>query len=235
MNIRLVAGRHRVEVGLRLSASDLNEAAQLEPASLAEHDSDSSLRALGSATELVWGQSSLGALIKARRPSMEVIPSPELRCPDASICPASSYGSYFMGGHNLKIHVTQSQPGVQLELPQVMRGFGSSPPMVEPAAVRQVGAALAAFLNAHYSETCEADVNFGLACVHGNAVDGTCVCHSGYVGVSCTDCADGYLLVDGQCMRLVVLSPPEGVTQKYGSAFATTSSGKKYLYTRSWH
>ena len=53
-----------------------------------------------------------------------------------------------------------------------------------------------------------------------------------YAGVSCDHCADGYLLVNGQCMRLVVLSPPDGVTQKYGSAFATTSSGKPYLYTR---
>ena len=50
--------------------------------------------------------------------------------------------------------------------------------------------------------------------------------------VNCDNCADGYLLVNGQCMRLVVLSPPDGVTQKYGSAFTTTSSGKRYLYTR---
>ena len=55
---------------------------------------------------------------------------------------------------------------------------------------------------------------------------------SRYAGVNCDNCADGYLLVNGQCMRLVVLSPPDGVTQKYGSAFTTTSSGKRYLYTR---
>lgn len=227
-------GKHRVEVGVRLSASNLNEGAQLSPPSLAQCcSSKSSLRAVaGDVTEAVWGASSLGALLKAKRPDMEVIPSPQLRCPDATICPDSSYSSLFMGGYNLKIHVSSSQPGVQLELPQVMRGFGSDPPTVETAAVKQVGAALAAFLNAHFSETCEADVNFGLACVHGQAVYGTCVCLTGYAGVNCDNCADGYLLVNGQCMRLVVLSPPDGVTQKYGSAFTTTSSGKRYLYTR---
>ena len=151
---------------------------------------------------------------KANRPSMEVIPSPQVRCPDPTICPTSSHSSLFMGGHNLKIHVTESQPGVQLELPQVMRGFGSSPPAVEPAAVRQVGAALASFLNAHYSETCHADVNFGLVCLHGVLVYGTCVCDEGYGGVDCSACAEGYLLVNDQCTRLVMLSPPSGATQK---------------------
>lgn len=69
-----------------------------------------------------------------------------------------------------------------------MRGFGSDPPTVETAAVKQVGAALAAFLNAHVSETCEADVNFGLACVHGQAVYGTCVCLTGYLDPCLVKC-----------------------------------------------
>ena len=163
---------------------------------------------------------------------MEVIPSSQLLCPDPTVCAQSSYSSLFMGGYNLKIHVTENQPGVQLELPQVMRGFGSSPPTVEPAAVRQVAAALASFLNHHYSETCETDVNFGLPCLHGSAVYGTCVCNEGYAGTDCSDCAEGYLAVNGQCMRLVMLSPPSEATQKYASAFPTTSSGKKYPYTR---
>lgn len=163
---------------------------------------------------------------------MEVIPSSQLLCPDPTVCAESSYSSLFMGGYNLKIHVTENQPGVQLELPQVMRGFGSSPPTVEPAAVRQLAAALASFLNHHYSETCETDVNFGLPCLHGSAVYGTCVCNEGYAGTDCSDCAEGYLAVNGQCMRLVMLSPPSEATQKYASAFPTTSSGKKYLYTR---
>eukprot|EP00971_Amphidinium_carterae_P137153 2717969-Amphidinium_carterae.1 len=93
---------------------------------------------------------------------MEVVPSPALLCPDANVCPGSSYESLFAGvfaafhvlwplsqdvflvlthtqalqeplpplegGHNLKIHVNDTQPGVQMELPQVMRGWGTSPP-----------------------------------------------------------------------------------------------------------
>ncbi|CAE7425738.1 unnamed protein product, partial [Symbiodinium natans] len=86
-------------------------------------------------------------------------------------------------------------------------------------------------------ETCETDVNFGLACgVHGVATDGICVCNVGYVGDTCADCAEGYLLaarlVDGQCVRLVLVGPPSGATQKYASLFDTTSSGKRYVYTR---
>ncbi|CAK9050329.1 unnamed protein product [Durusdinium trenchii] len=225
-------GRHRVEVGVRLSATDLNQGAGEHPPSLQQHDSDSSLRALGGATELVWGSSSLGHYLKTNRPSMGVVPSPTLRCPDDAVCPGSSYSSLFMGGHNLKIHVSNTQAGIQLELPQVMRGYGSSPPMVEPAAVKQVAAALASFLNAHYQETCETDVNFGLSCSHGEALQGVCVCDQGYVGETCGSCAEGYLLVGATCQRLVIISPPAEVTQKYGSAFVTTSSGKKYLYTR---
>jgi len=225
-------GKHRVEVGVRLSASRLTQGANQTVPALSNHNAYSSLRALGDATELVWGSSSLGSYISAKRPSMEVIPSSQLLCPDPTVCAQSSYSSLFMGGYNLKIHVTENQPGVQLELPQVMRGFGSSPPTVEPAAVRQVAAALASFLNHHYSETCETDVNFGLPCLHGSAVYGTCVCNEGYAGTDCSDCAEGYLAVNGQCMRLVMLSPPSEATQKYASAFPTTSSGKKYLYTR---
>ena len=214
------------------NSKDLNEGAGLSPASLNEHNSDSSLRALGDASDMVWGPSSLGSYLKANRPSMEIIPSPQLLCPDPSICPTSSYSSLFMGGHNLKIHVSDTQAGVQLELPKVMRGFGTSPPTVEAAAVKQVAAALASFLNAHYQETCETAVNFGLVCAHGQAVDGVCVCDVGYVGGSCSECAEGYLPVGTECQRLVVLSPPADVTQKYGSAFVTTSSGKRYFYTR---
>ena len=56
--------------------------AQLSPPSLAQCcSSKSSLRAVaGDVTEAVWGASSLGALLKAKRPDMEVIPSPQLRC-----------------------------------------------------------------------------------------------------------------------------------------------------------
>ncbi|CAJ1394856.1 unnamed protein product [Effrenium voratum] len=226
-------GRDRVELGVRLSASDLNQGAGLAPPSLADHDSDSSLRALGNATYMIWGTESFGSHLKNNRPSMEVIPSSKLLCPDPNLCSASSYTSIFNGGYNLKIHITNTQPGVQVEMPQVMRGFWSSPPAPEAAAVKQVGAALASFLNLHYQESCQTHVNFGLACgSHGQAVSGTCMCEDGYEGSSCGDCAEGYLLVTGQCMRLVVLGPPPGVTEKYGSAFATTSSGRPYLYTR---
>ena len=56
--------------------------AQLSPPPLAQCcSSKSSLRAVaGDVTEAVWGASSLGALLKAKRPDMEVIPSPQLRC-----------------------------------------------------------------------------------------------------------------------------------------------------------
>ena len=44
---------------------------------------------------------------------MGVVPSPTLRCPDDAVCPGSSYSSLFMGGHNLKIHVSNTQAGDQ--------------------------------------------------------------------------------------------------------------------------
>ena len=53
------------------------------------------------------------------------------------------------------------------------------------------------------------------------------VCDQGYVGETCGSCAEGYLLVGATCQRLVIISPPAEVTQKYGSAFVTTSSGRE--------
>eukprot|EP00403_Amphidinium_massartii_P025090 CAMPEP_0178395490 /NCGR_PEP_ID=MMETSP0689_2-20121128/13246_1 /TAXON_ID=160604 /ORGANISM="Amphidinium massartii, Strain CS-259" /LENGTH=823 /DNA_ID=CAMNT_0020016147 /DNA_START=51 /DNA_END=2523 /DNA_ORIENTATION=+ len=228
-------GRHRVEIGARLSKADYNEGAALDPPSLDTHDSDSSLRLLGGATDMIWGPQSLGAFMTANRPAMEILPSPALLCPDANVCPGSSYSSLFTGGHNLKIHVGDTQPGVQLELPQVMRGWGTSPPTPEAAAIKQVAASLAAFLNAHFQETCESDVNFGLSCgANGQASYGVCECNVGYTGASCSECAEGYQQSGGQCIQLVLLAPPDDAVQKYGSAFVTTGSGKRYVYTRKY-
>lgn len=72
--------------------------AQLSPPSLAQCcPSKSSLRAVaGDVTEAVWGASSLGGLLKAKRPDMEVIPSPQLRCGEkwARVCGTHGYACY---------------------------------------------------------------------------------------------------------------------------------------------
>mmetsp|Transcript_46296 Transcript_46296/g.110179 ORF Transcript_46296/g.110179 Transcript_46296/m.110179 type:complete len:762 (+) Transcript_46296:107-2392(+) len=228
-------GRHRVELGARLSGSDYNDGAALDPPSMSAHDSDSSLRALGDATTLMWGGQSLGASLKTNRPDMEVVPSPSLLCPDDSVCPGSTYSDLFSGGHNLKLHVGDTQPGVQVELPQVMRGYGTSPPTPDAAAIKQLGASLAQFLNQYYQETCESDVNFGVSCgAHGQLNYGVCQCDVGYTGAGCGVCAEGYELSGGVCIQLVILEPPSDATQKYGSLFTTTGSGKRYFYTRKY-
>ncbi|CAE7342673.1 unnamed protein product [Symbiodinium sp. CCMP2456] len=225
--------RHRVELGLRLSTSSLNEGAGNVPPSLQQYDASSSLRALGNATSMAWGPNSLGAFLSTANPSLEVVPSPKLRCPDPDTCPGSTYERYFMGGHNLKIHVSDERAGLQVELPKVMRGFSSSPPAPLATSIKQVGAAVASFLNAHYQEDCETDVNFGLACgEHGVAVTGGCVCDAGYKGEECSECSPEHVKVGSQCLDLVLLAPPADVTQKFGSAFTTTSSGRHYMYTR---
>lgn len=97
-----------------MSTSSLNEGAGNLPPSLQQYDASSSLRALGNATSMAWGSSSLGAFLATANPSLEVVPSPNLRCPDPDTCPGSTYERYFMGGHNLKIHVSDERAGLQV-------------------------------------------------------------------------------------------------------------------------
>lgn len=149
--------RNRIEVGVRLSTQDLNDGAASHPPSLEPMQALSSLRALGPADEVLWGPRSIGALLMAARPGLEVVPSSKVRCPNTTICPGSLASSYYRGGYGTSHYASDTQPAMQFEMPGVMRGVGLPGP--DPEAVHQVGAAMAAFLNDHYGEECETSVS----------------------------------------------------------------------------
>jgi len=233
--------RERVEVGVRLSGSRLNAAYGRHPPTLDSSDwSQSTFRALGAAAEqaeLTWGATGLGGRLAETLPGMDVIPSPRIPCPDATLCPESTSESFFAGGHVLKISTGDTQAGVQIELPPSMRTMDGD--KASPTSVRRVAAGVVAFLNEHWpalGPSCNADVNFGLNCgSHGHAESGSCVCSSGHSGAACELCAEGYAQqADGSCSSSGKLGVPaeELDSEKHSWAYSKSSTGRNYVYWR---